>query len=142
MATSQGDHMLDSLNNPYVLAAGRVLLVLIYFIGGFGLLSGNVPIDYAASKGLPAFAVWIGFAIKLFGGFAVIIGYQTRIAACLLILFTLGTAFIFHPFWVEGEWNTFWKEISMIGGLLVVAAVGAGSLSVDGRLGHARVREN
>ena len=125
--------MLDSLNIQYVLAAGRILLVLIYFIGGFGLLTGDIPIDYAASKGLPAFAVWIGFAIKLFGGLAVIVGFQTRIAACLLILFTLGTAFIFHPFWVEGEWNTFWKEISMIGGLLVVAAVGPGRLSIDGR---------
>lgn len=126
--------MLESLNNKYVLAAGRTLLVLIYFIGGFHLLSGNVPVDYAASKGVPAFAVWIGFAIKLFGGFAVIIGFQTRLAALLLILFTLGTAFIFHPFWVQGEWITFWKEISMIGGLLVLAAVGPGALSIDERM--------
>lgn len=126
--------MLDSLNNQYVMAAGRVLLVLVFFIGGFGLLTGDLPVDYAASKGVPAFAVWIGFAIKLFAGLAVIVGFQTRIAACLLILFTLGTAFIFHPFWVEGEWNTFWKEISMIGGLLVIAAAGPGSLSIDGRM--------
>lgn len=125
--------MLESLHNQYLMALGRVLLVLIYFIGGFGLLSGDVPVDYAASKGVPAFAVWIGFAIKLFGGLAVIIGFQTRIAALLLVLFTLGTAFIFHPFWVEGEWNSFWKEISMIGGLLLLAAVGPGALSVDER---------
>lgn len=125
--------MLDSLHNKYLMAFGRTLLVLIYFIGGFSLLTGDVPVDYAASKGVPAFAVWIGFAIKLFGGLAVIIGFQTRIAALLLVLFTLGTAFIFHPFWVEGEWNSFWKEISMIGGLLFVAAVGPGALSVDER---------
>lgn len=125
--------MLESLHNPYLMALGRVLLVLIFFIGGFGLLSGDVPVDYAASKGVPAFAVWIGFAIKLFGGLAVIIGFQTRIAALLLVLFTMGTAFIFHPFWVEGEWNSFWKEISMIGGLLFLAAVGPGALSVDER---------
>lgn len=125
--------MLASLHNQYLMALGRILLVLIYFIGGFGLLTGEVPVDYAASKGVPAFAVWIGFAIKLFGGLAVIIGFQTRIAALLLVLFTLGTAFIFHPFWVEGEWNSFWKEISMIGGLLFVAAVGPGPLSIDER---------
>ena len=125
--------MLESLHNQYLMALGRVLLVLIYFIGGFGLLCGDVPVDYAASKGVPAFAVWIGFAIKLFGGLAVIVGFQTRIAALLLVLFTLGTAFIFHPFWVEGEWNSFWKEISMIGGLLLLAAVGPGALSVDER---------
>lgn len=125
--------MLESLNNKYTMALGRTLLVLIYFMGGFALLSGDIPTGYAAAKGVPAFAVWIGFAIKLLGGLAVIIGFQTRIAALLLILFTLGTAFIFHPFWVEGEWSTFWKEISMIGGLLVVAAVGPGALSIDAR---------
>ncbi|WP_432696064.1 DoxX family protein [Marinobacterium sp. YM272] len=125
--------MTGTANNPYLLLVGRILLVLIYFMGGFALLTGDVPTGYAASQGVPAFAVWIGFAIKLFGGFAVIIGFLTRIAALLLILFTLGTAFIFHPFWVEGEWNTFWKEISMIGGLLVLVAVGPGALSVDER---------
>ena len=80
-------------------------------------------------KGVPAFAVYIGYAIKLFGGLAVIVGFQTRIAALLLVLFTLGTAFIFH-----GDFGSvFWKEISMIGGLLLVAAYGPGELSVDGR---------
>lgn len=127
------DKMLESFDNKYMMALGRTLLVLIYFIGGFALLSGDVPTGYAASKGIPAFAVWVGFTIKLFGGLAVIIGFQTRIAALLLVLFTVGTAFIFHPFWVEGEWNTFWKEVSMIGGLLVVAAVGPGALSIDER---------
>ena len=123
--------MLDFMNNKYTWALGRVLLVMIYFMGGIGLLSGSVPVEYAASKGVPAFLVWIGYAIKLFGGLAVIIGFQTRLAATLLIVFTLGTAFIFHPFWAEGQFSTFFKEISMIGGLLVVVAVGPGELSID-----------
>lgn len=125
--------MLDFLNNKYTMALARILLVLVYFMGGFRLLSGNVPIEFAASKGVPGILVWIGYTIKLFGGLAVIVGFQTRIAAVLLIAFTLGTAFIFHPFWIEGQWSTFWKEISMIGGLLLIAAVGPGELSVDGR---------
>ncbi|MEJ2275284.1 MAG: DoxX family protein [Woeseiaceae bacterium] len=48
-------------------------------------------------------------------------------------MFTIATAIIFHPFRVEGEWNTFWKEISMIGGFLVLLAAGPGSPSLDGR---------
>jgi len=123
--------MLDFLENKYTMALGRVLLVTIYFIGGFSLLTGNLPVDYAAAKGVPAALVWIAYAIKLFGGLAVIIGFQTRIAATLLIMFTLSTAFIFHPYWADGQWNTFWKEISMIGGLIFLAAVGPGELSVD-----------
>ncbi len=120
--------MLNFVENKYFIAVARTALVLIYFMGGFALLTGNAPVEYAATKGVPAIAVYAGYAIKLFGGLAVIIGFQTRIAALLLVLFTLGTAFIFH-----GDFgNVFWKEISMIGGLLLVAAYGPGKLSVDG----------
>ncbi|NOX68901.1 MAG: DoxX family protein [Gammaproteobacteria bacterium] len=124
--------MLDFLDNKYTMAVGRILLVMIFFIGGFALLKGSVPIGYAAAKGVPGALVWAAFALKLFGGFAIIIGYQTRIAAVLLIIFTISTAFIFHPYWVEGQWNTFWKEISMIGGLLILVVAGPGELSVEG----------
>lgn len=121
------------LNNDIILAVGRVLLALIFFIGGISWLTGDLPIAFAASKGVPAIGVWIALAIKLLGGLAVIVGFQTRIAAALIIVFTIATAFIFHPFWVDSEWNTFWKEISMIGGFLVLIASGPGSLSIDGR---------
>jgi putative oxidoreductase len=121
--------MLNFVENKYVVAIARTALVLIYFMFGFSLLTGDSPVEYAATKSVPAIAVYIGYAIKLFGGLAVIIGFQTRIAALLLVLFTLGTAFIFH-----GEFDSvFWKEISMIGGLLLVAAYGPGEFSVDGR---------
>ena len=121
--------MLNFVENKFVIAIARIALVLIYFTGGFSLLTGNTPVEFAATKGVPAIAVYAGYAIKLFGGLAVIIGFQTRIAALLLVLFTIGTAFIFH-----GDFGSvFWKEISMIGGLLLVAAYGPGELSVDGR---------
>ena len=121
--------MLNFVESGIVIAIARIALVLIYFMGGFGLLTGELPIEFAAGKGVPAIGVYAGYAIKLFGGLAVIIGFQTRIAALLLVLFTLGTAFIFH-----GDFGSvFWKEISMIGGLLLVAAYGPGPLSVDGR---------
>ena len=121
--------MLNSVENKYVVAIARTALVLIYFMGGFSLLTGDAPVEYAATKGVPAIAVYAGYAIKLFGGLAVIIGFQTRIAALLLVLFTIGTAFIFH----SDFGNVFWKEISMIGGLLLLAAYGPGEFSVDGR---------
>lgn len=131
--------MLAKMDNcPYTLLVGRVLLVLIYFIGGLSLLSGDIPIDFAASKGMPELLVWLGFGIKLFAGFAVIIGYQTRIAALSLVIFTLITAFMFHTFiFTDYDFSqfssTFMKEISMIGGLLILAVTGAGKFSVDGK---------
>ena len=121
--------MLNFVENKYVVALARTALVFIYFMGGFNLLTGDTPVEFAATKGVPAIAVYVGYAIKLFGGLAVIIGFQTRIAALLLVLFTLGTAFIFH----SDFGSVFWKEISMIGGLLLLAAYGPGKFSVDGR---------
>jgi len=117
---------------PALLLAGRILLVAIYFLGGLSLLKGQVPVDYAATKGVPAVLVWAGYAIKLFGGLGIIIGLFTRLSALGLILFTLGTAFIFHPY----PDSVFLKEISMIGGLLVLLATGPGSISVDARMGR------
>lgn len=119
----------NSAMQSWGLLIGRVLLVFIYFLGGLSLLKGQVPVEYAASKGVPALLVWIGFAIKLFGGLAVILGFFTRWAALALVVFTLGTAFIFHPY----PDMVFLKEISMIGGLLILAIVGPGDLSIDAR---------
>jgi putative oxidoreductase len=126
-------YMLDFIDNKYTMAIGRVMLVVIYFMGGMALFTGGVPVEYAAAKGIPAALTWIGYGIKFFGGLAVIVGYQTRIAALLLVVFTVATAFIFHAPWVAESASTFWKEISMIGGLLILAVVGPGDLSIDGR---------
>lgn len=113
----------------YGLLGGRVLLVLIYFISGLSIFSGQLPIAFAASKGMPEFLVWAGFALKLSAGLLVIIGYKTRLAALALVGFTVITALMFHPMFSP----VFMKEVSMIGGLLVLASVGAGKFSLDGK---------
>lgn len=76
---------------------------------------------------------WLALIFKLGGSTLVLLGYQTRIGAFMLIAFTLVTAFGFHPFWVEGEYGNFMKELAMIGGLLIMAGVGPGALSLDAR---------
>ena len=127
--------MLDSLDhNKYALLLGRVALALIFFFGGLTwLFTLSPPIGYIASKGFPAPALlgWLALVFKLGGATLVLLGYKTRIGALMLIAFTLVTAFGFHPFWVEGQYTTFMKELAMIGGLLIVASVGPGALSLD-----------
>lgn len=122
--------MLDQLQNSrYTLLIGRIMLAFIYFKGGLSLISGAVPVEFAASKGIPGVLVWSGFLIKFASGLAIVIGYQTRIAALALIGFTILTAIIFH-----GDFgNVFWKEISMIGGLLILVAAGPGEFSLDAK---------
>jgi putative oxidoreductase len=123
-------------DNSVIVLVGRVLLGLGFFVGGRKLFTGGVAVEYAAKGGeviaFPAFLVWLGFTVKLVAGAAVIVGFQTRLAALALAVFTLITAFNFH--FID---NFFWKELCMIGGLLILAAHGAGCLSVDAKFKQA-----
>ncbi len=120
--------MLSKMDNcPVTLLIGRFLLGLIYALGGAALFTGNLPIEFADAKGVPEVLVWLAFIVKFAGGLAVIVGYQTRLAALALAGFTVLTAFIFHDFFGA----VFLKEMAMIGGLLVLATTGAGKFSID-----------
>jgi putative oxidoreductase len=138
--------MLDSFRSPLTLL-GRLLLASLFVVAGIGKL-GNLAgtAGYIASGGLPAasvLAVLVGL-LELVGGIALAIGFQARWAALALGLFTLLASVLFHKFWaVPAEQQMvqqlmFMKNLSIAGGLLLVAALGAGPLSVDGRAGGGR----
>lgn len=125
------------------LAIGRIVLVILFLFSGFGKfadLSGTAA--YIASKGLPypqlgAIAAGAG---EVIGGLAIVIGWHTRLAAIALILFTAAAAFFFHDFWNlpagaerANQMVHALKNLSIIGGLIVLAGAGAGGWSVDGR---------
>ncbi|MCX2863527.1 DoxX family protein [Paucibacter sp. PLA-PC-4] len=125
--------------------AGRVLLALIFVLAGPGKLANPAgTAAYMASSGLPAnhlLALAVG-AFELLAGLALIIGFQTRWAALALAGFTLVASFMFHAFWaLPAEQQMmqqllFMKNIALAGGLLVLAANGAGALSLDARRRH------
>jgi len=132
---------MDSMKAPLAVA-GRVLLALMFVIAGFGKLTNIAgTAGYIASGGLPfpsLLAVLAGL-LELIGGIALIVGYQARWAALALAVFTLLAAVLFHPFWSVAPGQQmiqqlmFMKNLSVAGGLLIVAALGAGPLSLDGR---------
>ena len=123
--------MSNSGKNHILLLLGRVLLGLIYASATLAIFKGTLPIDMAANKAkflpIPLLFVWFAFIIKAVAGICVLLGFKTRTAAYTLIVFTLMTAFNFHT--IGGI--IFMKEMSMIGGLLILAAVGPGRWSFD-----------
>lgn len=133
--------MLDSFKTPLVVS-GRVLLALMFITAGFGKLTNIAgTAGYIASGGLPLatlLAVVVGL-LELVGGIAIAIGYQTRWAALALGLFTLLASLLFHAFWAVPadqafvQQLMFMKNLSVAGGLFIVAALGAGPASVDAR---------
>jgi putative oxidoreductase len=127
--------------NDAMLAVGRIALAVIFVMSGLqkfmdlGATAGAI-----ASKGLPMPMVLaaLAAATELGGGLLIVLGWQTRWAALALAVFTLVAAYFFHDFWhMEGaarEDNMIHalKNLSIFGGFLMLAAVGAGRYSIDG----------
>jgi putative oxidoreductase len=133
----------NSLQNPLALI-GRILLALIFVTSGFGKITGfEGTVGYIASKGLPMASIVavIAIVIELGGGLAVVFGFLTRWAALGLAVFSVIAAFIFHAYWgvpaeqVMMQQINFWKNISIAGGFLVLAAFGPGAISIDAKRG-------
>ena len=132
--------MFTSLQNPLALI-GRALLALLFIPAGFSKLTGFAgTVGYIASKGvpMPEVAAAAGVGVELGLGLLVLVGFQTRWAALGMALFTLIISFIFHNFWgvpaeqVMAQSQQFFKNMAIVGGLLTVAAWGAGAWSFDG----------
>ncbi|MDQ0318803.1 putative oxidoreductase [Pararhizobium capsulatum DSM 1112] len=122
--------------SPIVLV-GRILLSIIFILAGFGKITAlGGTAGYFASMGLPApmITTVVVALVELLGGIAILVGFQTRIAAYILALFCVATAFIAHfNFADQMQLINFQKNLAMAGGFLVLAAFGAGSLSIDAR---------
>ena len=119
---------------------GRVLMMLLFVISGWGKLTGfQGTVGYMGTVGAPMPMVAAAIAVVMeFGvGIALLIGFWTRPLALLIALFVLGTALIAHTFWnVEGAMQTanmvqFYKNLSIMGGLLLLAVTGAGRYALQ-----------
>jgi putative oxidoreductase len=126
----------------YLPFAGRLLIGLPFAMSGLGKLAAYGPTtEMIGAVGLPvpplAFAVAV--AVELGGGLLLIAGFRVRLIAIALALFSLATAASFHSnFADQNQMIHFLKNIMIAGGLLQIAAFGAGAISIDNRLSKGR----
>jgi putative oxidoreductase len=133
--------MFKSLQSPLSLT-GRLLLAALFLPAGIGKLTGFAgAVGYISSVGLPApqLAAALALTLEIGGSVALILGFGTRIAAVALALFTLVASIFFHNYWAAPaaqhmvQQLMFFKNIAVVGGLLTLAAWGAGAWSLDAR---------
>ena len=126
---------------------GRILIAYLFIPSGWAKLAGFAgTVGYIASKGVPfpEICAAIAVAAELGLGLLVLVGWQTRWAALGLAIFVAVITPIFHAYWAVPEAQqmmqklNFTKNLSTVGGLLVLAAFGAGRLSLDGKRAPAR----
>lgn len=136
--------MLDSLKNPLLLI-GRLLIALMFLPAGWGKLTGFAgSVAYTASGGIPMpeVATAVALIVEIVGSLALIFGLGTRWAALVLAFFTLVASFFYHNYWAVPAEQVmvmqlmFFKNMAIVGGLLILAASGAGAWSLDAKRGH------
>jgi putative oxidoreductase len=121
----------------FVPALGRLLIAALFLLSGVGKIAAPAATQgYIASAGLPFphVAYLIAIVVEVGGGLLLIAGFHTRVVALALAAFTFATAITFHTaFGDQNQMIHFMKNVAIVGGLLQVAAFGAGSLSLDAR---------
>jgi putative oxidoreductase len=118
-------------------ALGRLFLATLFLLSGFSkLTSAAATTAYIAAAGLPLPSVsyWLSVIVEIGGGLLLLVGFQTRLAAAVLAIFTLAAAIFFHNnFADQNQMIHFLKNVAITGGLLQVAVWGAGQWSIDAR---------
>jgi putative oxidoreductase len=126
----------------FLLLVGRMLMGWIFVESGWRKLMGtDAFIASLASRRVPYAGVmgWIGASVEFFGGLAIILGFATRCAALVMIVFVIVATLIGHRYWEIADaaarrmqQSHFAKNITLIGGFVLLVVTGAGRFSVDG----------
>ena len=130
----------SAISGPLVLL-GRLFFGLIFILAGPNQFSSQT-IAYAASQGVPAASIAVPFAglLAIVGGLSILLGYRAKLGAWLIALFLIGVTPAMHKFWGisdpmahQMQFIHFMKNVSMLGGALLITQLGAGPWNLDSR---------
>ncbi len=127
------------MNTPILKAStqltGRVLISAIFIMAGLNKISGYAGTQgYMESMGIPGALLPLVMLLEVGGGLAVLLGWQTRIAAFLLAGFSVLSALIFHAnLGDQMQSILFMKNLAMAGGFLFLVAGETHVWSMDAR---------
>jgi putative oxidoreductase len=131
--------MISGIHDEVILAA-RLFLATLFLIFGWRKLrdySGTVSQMVQDGLPMPRLAAAVAIFMELPVAFAVAVGAFTRPSAVLMVLYTLGTSVIEHRYWTTtgadqlASMEAFYKNLSIIGGFLLLYITGAGKYSID-----------
>ncbi len=135
-------------SDDLILLMGRLALGAIFVKSGFQkLMALGAFAASLAGRGVPASSFWavVGATVEFVGGILIVTGLKTRYASLLMILFVIVATGISHRFWDfadaaarRSQESQFFKNLSIIGGFLVLYVAGAGRFALDAVLGRRR----
>ncbi|MFL5222417.1 MAG: DoxX family protein [Microvirga sp.] len=127
-----------------ILLLGRLLLALLFVHEGLTLAGSlDAALSAMAKLGVAAPLALAAIALQIAAGTALAIGLGARFAAAALGVFCVATAVLFHTkFGIRNELLHFQKDLAIAGGMLILAACGAGAWSIDGLVAARRLAGN
>ena len=115
---------------------GRIFLSTIFLIEGMNkIFNYESTIEYMENFNVPDYLAIPAIIVEILFPLLLIVGYQTKISALVLAIFTLATALIFHTdFTNQMQLTSFLKNFAIAGGFLIIFVNGAGKYSIDNKL--------
>jgi putative oxidoreductase len=125
----------------YLALAGRIAFSLIFLTTPKGHFTAAY-VGYATQQGVPLPGLLVPFSavVAVIGALSIILGYHTKAGAWLIVIFLVPVTLYMHRFWsvtdpmMHGlQVAMFMKNLSILGGALLIAQFGAGPVSLDAR---------
>lgn len=122
-----------------IVLLGRILYSAVFILASFRHFKPQA-VEYAMSQGVPMASILVPVSgvLALVGGLCILLGFRARFGAWLIVIFLLPVTFMMHNFWQVTDpaaagiqQAMFLKNLSMLGGALLITYFGAGPLSKD-----------
>ena len=115
---------------------GRIFLSTLFLIEGINkIFNYERTIQFMESFSVPEYLAIPAIILEILFPLLLIIGYQTKIAAFVMAIFTIAVATIFHTnFDDHMQFITFFKDIAIAGGFIIIFVNGSGRFSLDYKL--------
>jgi putative oxidoreductase len=121
--------------NLLILLARILISSLFLWAGAAKVLNWKGSAEYMKTKNIPASLLPAAVLLQIVGGLSVLLGFEARVGALLLIVFVIPAAIKMHDFWnlqdpdKTTQKTMFMKDVAVLGGLLLLLATGAGSFA-------------
>ncbi len=129
---------LVALWQDFLLLVGRIMIGWIFFQSGWGKLGNIVGVAKTfPRRGLAEWLAYVSVPAEFFGGLFLIVGFATRYTIIVMLIFTIVASFSSHAYWGApqaqraAQASSFWKNVAIMGGLIVLSVSAAGRLSLD-----------
>ena len=138
-SSAAASRAMDGALGDFVILVGRVMIGLIFVLSGWPkLLHYQATVAGLTHRGIPEYLAYLGPPVEFFGGLAIVVGFATPYAALLMLLFTIVATASSHRFWefsdpaqYRAQNTNFWKNVSMMGGMLLLFVTAGGRYSLD-----------